>query len=355
MGVGSVYAGTEDMQRNLNVLKDKIKSLEDRISSDRSQYKKFNRSIKRIDEKIKADSLKKYRLSERKRKLFKRITDSEREITSLRSQMSKRKQEAEQWLSLLWIQSNQTPADSLWQEEQVLSLSDLHFYASYAYELYQETIKALEKDYMKEQGILEEQALLKEEIESLEKGLKLTLSNLLSEKSDQTKIIEQLSLELSKNKQEHNRLRESQRALDETIRKLKARSLSKDRKIGKINYPPVKGAVELYGFGDLLQDGLSRSKGVFFKTSQESKVYSVEAGVVAFTGWLSAYGWVLIIDHGSKIMSIYGNLETILLEEGANVRKGEQIAFAGNSGGKSYRGLYFEIRKQGIPKNPVNM
>jgi septal ring factor EnvC (AmiA/AmiB activator) len=62
----------------------------------------------------------------------------------------------------------------------------------------------------------------------------------------------------------------------------------------------------------------------------------------------------VIVDHGNSYMSLYGNNETIHKSVGDSVRGGDTIAIVGNSGGNPDSGLYFEIRHQGKPFDPLN-
>jgi septal ring factor EnvC (AmiA/AmiB activator) len=75
---------------------------------------------------------------------------------------------------------------------------------------------------------------------------------------------------------------------------------------------------------------------------------------VVFADWLEGFGNVLVIDHGSGYLSLYGNNSTLLKASGDTVRRGESVARVGNSGGQPQTGLYFEIRWQGKPVNPTS-
>ena len=52
-------------------------------------------------------------------------------------------------------------------------------------------------------------------------------------------------------------------------------------------------------------------------------------------------------------MSLYGNNESLFKKEGENVRGGDAIASTGNSGGNPETGLYFELRYQSRPLDPL--
>ena len=58
-------------------------------------------------------------------------------------------------------------------------------------------------------------------------------------------------------------------------------------------------------------------------------------------------------DHGDGFMTLYGHNESVYKDTGEWVESGEVIASVGDSGGQNRTGLYFEIRQDGKPVNPV--
>ena len=76
-------------------------------------------------------------------------------------------------------------------------------------------------------------------------------------------------------------------------------------------------------------------------------------GEVVFSDWLRGYGNLIIVDHGSDYLSIYGNNDALLKEVGDAVTGGDAIASVGAGGVGSESGLYFEIRHQGQPLDPL--
>ena len=114
---------------------------------------------------------------------------------------------------------------------------------------------------------------------------------------------------------------------------------------------PVKGAVS--GRFGTARDGGGVWKGLFIRTAEGSEVRAVAQGRVVFSEWMRSFGNLLIIDHGDAYLSIYGNNETLLKQVGDEVKGGETIARVGNSGGNPESGLYFELRHQGQPVDPM--
>lgn len=114
---------------------------------------------------------------------------------------------------------------------------------------------------------------------------------------------------------------------------------------------PVSGALTA-SFGAKRGSGPSW-KGVFIKAPEGSEVRAVAAGRVVFASWLRGFGNLIIVDHGSQYLSIYGNNQSLLKRVGDAVRGGDQIAAAGNTGGIEESGLYFELRHRGKAFNPA--
>ncbi|RJG14702.1 protease [Massilia cavernae] len=114
---------------------------------------------------------------------------------------------------------------------------------------------------------------------------------------------------------------------------------------------PVSGALTA-SFGAKRGSGPSW-KGVFIKADEGSDVRAVAAGRVVFASWLRGFGNLIIVDHGSQYLSIYGNNQSLLKRVGDAVRGGDQIASAGNTGGIEESGLYFELRHRGKAFNPA--
>ena len=79
----------------------------------------------------------------------------------------------------------------------------------------------------------------------------------------------------------------------------------------------------------------------------------IASGRVVFADWMRGFGNLMIVDHGSSYLSIYGNNDALLRQVGDSVRGGDTVASIGNSGGNPESGLYFEIRYQGQPLDPL--
>lgn len=120
---------------------------------------------------------------------------------------------------------------------------------------------------------------------------------------------------------------------------------------GKLKMPVAGTITARYGMKRA--DGPSW-KGIFIRTAPGAAIHAVAGGRVVFADFLRGFGNLIIVDHGSQYMTIYGNAQSLSGRTGDNVTTGDTIAHAGSSGENTETGLYFEIRHNGRACNPLD-
>ena len=115
---------------------------------------------------------------------------------------------------------------------------------------------------------------------------------------------------------------------------------------------PVAGEI-LHKFGASRDGGGPAWKGLFIRARQGQEVRAIGSGKVAFADWLRGFGNLLVIDHGDGYLSLYSNNESLYKQPGEPVRAGDVVAAVGATGGQDEPGLYFELRHQGKPFDPL--
>jgi septal ring factor EnvC (AmiA/AmiB activator) len=114
---------------------------------------------------------------------------------------------------------------------------------------------------------------------------------------------------------------------------------------------PAEGAVR-YRFGSTAGRRGAASNGIEIAAAEGASVRAVHEGVVAFAGPFAGFGNLVIIDHGGKAFSLYGNLQEMAVERGARVGRGDRVGTVGVSPAGP-AGLYFELRVDGQPVDPL--
>lgn len=95
--------------------------------------------------------------------------------------------------------------------------------------------------------------------------------------------------------------------------------------------------------------------GMDFTAPVGTEIYATGNGTVSkieLNG--RGYGNNIIIDHGYAYETLYGHLSRIVVRQGQKVKRGDLIAYVGNSGSSTGPHLHYEVRKHGDPINPVN-
>ena len=160
-------------------------------------------------------------------------------------------------------------------------------------------------------------------------------------------------------------LRESAKALDNTIKSLhlnfkkyKPDSGVKTHRFSSLKgslQMPVKGKVVNF-FGPYTNTKFNLSgfhNGIDIKGERGEPVRAVSNGKILFAKWFKGYGNLIIIDHGEKYYTLYAHTEEIFIVKGDTVEGGDVVATVGDAGSKIGPGLYFEIRHHGKPINPL--
>ncbi|MEZ5538535.1 MAG: peptidoglycan DD-metalloendopeptidase family protein [Pseudomonadales bacterium] len=134
----------------------------------------------------------------------------------------------------------------------------------------------------------------------------------------------------------------------EDLARLQTQSFTQRK--GKMQWP-TQGQLE-NRFGDQRQ-GSVQWDGLRINAANGAPVLAVHGGRVMYADALTGQGLLLVLDHGDGYMSLYAHNDMLLREVGEWVKPGDEIARVGNSGGEKNPALYFEIRKDGNPINPL--
>ena len=147
--------------------------------------------------------------------------------------------------------------------------------------------------------------------------------------------------------------------LNDLIKKLLTKLVSgtgldiSDKK-GRLSLP-VKGKI-LNKFGrqkDKQFASFIVHNGINIRVRTGMSVRSVFDGKVLYTGELEGYGNLVIIGHGKDYHSLYGHLDRIYVKQNQVVQTGDIIGLSGDTGSLIGETLYFEMRKNGKPIEPV--
>ena len=93
--------------------------------------------------------------------------------------------------------------------------------------------------------------------------------------------------------------------------------------------------------------------GVDLRCSTGTKVYAANSGTVTTSGYSSAWGNYIIINHGGGYTTLYAHLSRRNVAKGDKVKQGDVIGQSGNTGYSTAPHLHFEINKDGSSYDPL--
>ncbi|HEX3584174.1 MAG TPA: peptidoglycan DD-metalloendopeptidase family protein [Thermoanaerobaculia bacterium] len=99
-------------------------------------------------------------------------------------------------------------------------------------------------------------------------------------------------------------------------------------------------------------DTFTTNNGIKIETPTGAPVRAVFSGTVLFSQWFKGYGNLIILDHGHRVFSLYGNLKSASVAAGDRIAAGQTIAGTAESEETPPAYLYFEIRQDNRPEDP---
>lgn len=257
-----------------------------------------------------------------------------------------------------------------------------------------EAIEALRADLAKLAALQQQTEQKTTELTQLQLAREAEQKKLLADKRARERILQKLSVQIQQQRREISNLKRDERSLTQLVERLNrlmaqqaareraAQQAQRNQKDGKntasqrralaVNtetpvafrsdkpFSGLKGSLRLPVAGELMnrfgaprEGGGVSWKGLFIRAAEGAAVKAIAAGQVVFAEWLRGFGNLIIVDHGEGYMSLYSNNESLYKQVGERVQPGDAIAAVGNSGGQPDPGLYFEMRHQSRPVNPL--
>jgi murein DD-endopeptidase MepM/ murein hydrolase activator NlpD len=154
-------------------------------------------------------------------------------------------------------------------------------------------------------------------------------------------------------------LQMEQRVTDLTERSARLEEFFTDQKALLASTPsiwPARGYLSA-SFGNRIDPFTSQKDfhaGVDVSTPRGTKIIAPADGIVVSCSPAGGYGNALVIDHGHGIVTRYGHLDGYNVRPGQRVKRGDVIAFVGNSGRSTAPHLHYEVWVREQAQNPIH-
>ncbi len=119
---------------------------------------------------------------------------------------------------------------------------------------------------------------------------------------------------------------------------------------------PTTGTITSYFGGRRSPGGIGSTnhQGIDIAVPRGTPIYAADGGTVVYAGWMSGYGYLVKIDHDNGYVTYYAHNSSLTVSVGDHVYKGQQVARAGSTGNSTGNHCHFEVRYNGVAKNPLN-
>jgi murein hydrolase activator len=359
----------------------------DQLKELRGRIDKLQQQLSESEE-TKSDAADALRESERaissaNRRLFElagKQRESQAGLARLEEQKSRASDDADRQEALLakllyqqYLSGQPEPLRLLVNRQDANQIARQMHYLSYVSRARAELIAALRRDVFDLERLSAEAQAKSRELSSLQSDEVEQKKQLQRERRRHAAVLRQVSDQISRQRSEISHLKRNEERLARLVDRL-ARELARPPvREGRVRneqlpeplrggepFQALKGRLRLPVTGELVNEfgspradsGLSW-KGLFIAAKQGQEVRAVAAGRVVFADWLRGFGNLMILDHGSGYMSLYANNDALFRQVGELVKAGDPIAAVGATGGNPETGLYFELRFQGKPFDPL--
>ena len=375
-----------DLQQRLEALKKELDNSQEAHKDAADALKESERAISEANKKL-------YDINHRQQQNKKTLKQLEADSLKTNEALSQQQKLLSNQLYQQYIHGQQSYAQMILQNERPSDITrDVHYY-SYIAKARAELINKMQGNLNRINQLNNETAAALKQVAELKQKQLDEKRALQAQKQNKSKVVSSLSKQIASQRGEIKKLSRDEKRLSQLVERLakiipkkqvrkrntarksspknreetttpevvaRSENLPSDEFAG-ISFTSLKGKLKLPVRGEVTNRfGASREdsgiswKGLFIRASEGSEVKSVATGRVVFADWLRGFGNLIIVDHGSGYMSLYGNNEAILKQVGEIVQAGDAIASVGNSGGNATNGLYYELRRQSRPFDPLS-
>jgi len=198
-------------------------------------------------------------------------------------------------------------------------------------------------------------------LQALQDSHKKALSALEADRQERAAAMSKVAERIAGEAEELKGLQASEKQLGELIEKLRQAlaDVPVEPSGGNKSFPQMRGKMAWPLRGDLLArygepkaGGRLQWKGLWIAAAEGAPVRASSRGRVAYVGWLSSYGLIVVLQHEKGYFTLYGHNSAVTRTAGEWVDAGDVIAKAGNTGGYEQPGVYFEVRRGADPMDP---
>lgn len=387
----------EQSKQNLSDVQQRLEALKKELDNSQEAHKDAADALKESERAISEANKKLFEINQKQQENKKTLTQLKSDSISTNQALTQQQKLLSSQLYQQYIHGQQSYIQMILQSENPDEIARDVQYFSYVAKARASLINQMQGNLNKISKLNDETASALKEVADLKQKQVDEKRALESQKQEKSKVVRSLSQQIAAQRSEIKKLTRDEKRLSELVERLAriipptpkkdrpkhepttttkpaetaenskppkevlANNAEPSQEFTGANFAALRGKLRLPVRGDVTNRfGSSREdsgiswKGLFIKASEGAEVKSVATGRVVFADWLRGFGNLIILDHGDGYMSLYGNNQAVLKQVGDSVHAGDVIASVGNSGGNEANGLYYELRSQSRPFDPLS-
>ena len=337
-------ARIQQLQTNLNKLQDRRDAVREELRDLERRIGNSLRAQRRLDGRLKAYVRQLAQLRDRTRDERRALV---RQTTALERQMR-----------AAYAMGQQEPLKLLLNQEEPARVARVMTYYRLLHQARTERLQAIQTSLARVQTLEARLQTQTRELEGARTERARERQSFETARARRTELLASLNLQARNQSEEIGRLRADEKRLERLVSELT--SLPIPATESGARFASLKGRLPLplagrvtARFGDDKGIGHLKWRGAFIVAREGQEVRAVHRGRVVYADWLRGFGLLLILEHGDGYMTLYGHNQSLYREVGEWVDTGQVIAAAGSTGDAPQAGVYFEIRHNGEPDDPL--
>lgn len=359
--VPDCWSGLEDNRNQLQKVRQRIEEAQTALKEKKKSELKFSRELALVGQTLQQLDKNISALKKEQRALQGRLDKQKQQLVEVKQSIRQTGKRLEKRLVALYKEGEIGPLKILFSADSPTELVQQYHYLT---RVLQHDRELLEKYRLavetQQQGLLKLEKLNQQKIVLLEKQQQQR--NVAADgRRLQSRLLKQVKAERQQLKQELAQLKERAKRLQGLVSRLQQQDTSPTvTKPGAISFTdgkgklgwPVTGEV-LIGFGTQKDKSLGtyyESNGLEIAITPGASIRAVADGKVVFSDWFKGYGNLMILSHAGGFHTLYAQAAQLGKSIGEQVKAGDVLGKSGLGGRDS---IYFEIRQNGSPVNPL--
>ena len=347
----------DDKQAELNEVQSQMQKMQERKEKARQKAAAASEGLEEIQSRLNELQAQARELQAKSNALQAKINDNQAKLAKKKAEVEQRKKVYSQRLRQIYINGQVNYLDVL------LGAKDFGDFSSRMYLLQ----KIISSDIAMLQQLQKDEAEIKSRQEQLDaemKEIKSTKAELEAKRARANRLKEQRSYMLYKaqeeeqqSQSEYERLLAISENITAMLRNMESSGGGSSSSGGTGRFMwPCRGEITSY-FGWRTHPIFGTTKyhsGMDIAVDYGTPIMAADSGTVIYSGWRGGYGYAVMIDHGSGLVTLYAHNQSLNVYEGQYVTKGTCIAYAGSTGYSTGPHCHFEVRLHGEVTEPLN-